>query len=81
MANLYVNDQSVGSGEVPRTVPFGWSLSGEGLCCGFDSETPVSDLYESPFRFTGDLKHVVVNVDGEPYENAVLQVRQAFMVE
>ncbi len=81
VANLYVNDQSVGSGEVPRTVPFGWSLSGEGLCCGFDSETPVSDLYESPFRFTGDLKHVVVNVDGEPYENAVLQVRQAFMVE
>ena len=81
VANLYVNDQSVGSGEVPRTVPFGWSLSGEGLCCGFDSETPVSDLYESPFRFTGDLKHVVVSVNGEPYENAVLQVRQAFMVQ
>ena len=81
VANLYVNDQSVGSGEVPRTVPFGWSLSGEGLCCGFDSETPVSDLYEAPFRFTGDLKHVVVNVNGEPYENGVLRVRQAFMVE
>ena len=36
---------------------------------------------KSPFRFTGDLKHVVVTVGGQPYEDAALHVRQAFMVD
>lgn len=78
-ATLYINGKAAGSGAVDKTVPFGWSLSGEGLCCGFDSETPVSELYESPFRFTGELEHVVVSVSGEPYENVAMDVRQAFM--
>ena len=52
---LYIGDRPVGSGMIAKTVPFGWSLSGEGLCCGYDSETPVSDLYRSPFRFTGQI--------------------------
>lgn len=80
-ASLYIGDQCVGVGPIAKTVPFGWSLTGEGLCCGFDSETPVSDLYESPFRFTGDLQHVTVTVDGQPYENIALAVRQAFLVD
>ena len=49
-ATLYINDRPVGRGEIGKTVPFGWSLSGEGLCCGYDSETPVSELYRSPFK-------------------------------
>jgi hypothetical protein len=43
----------VGNGKIGKTVPFGWSLSGERLCCGYDGETPVSDLYQLPFKFTG----------------------------
>jgi arylsulfatase A-like enzyme len=76
---LYINDQMVGCGNIEKTVPFGWSLSGEGLCCGFDSETPVSDLYQSPFRFTGDLERVIISVSGQPYENVAMEVRQAFL--
>ena len=78
-AALYINDRPAGAGEIAKTVPFGWSLSGEGLCCGFDSETPVSELYASPYRFTGGLARVVVSVSGQPYENVALQVRQAFL--
>jgi arylsulfatase A-like enzyme len=80
-ATLYINDKAVGSGFIAKTVPFGWSLSGEGLCCGFDSETPVSELYESPFRFTGELQRVVVSVSGKPYENVAMEVRKAFLAQ
>jgi arylsulfatase len=80
-ATLYINDQPVGSGDIEKTVPFGWSLSGEGLCCGFDSETPVSDLYEAPYRFTGELERVVVSVSGKPYENVAMEVKKAFLAQ
>jgi arylsulfatase len=78
---LFINDNPVGSGSIAKTVPFGWSLSGEGLCCGFDSETPVSDLYESPFHFTGQLERVVVSASGKPYENVAMEVKKAFLAE
>lgn len=80
-ATLYINDKPAGSGHIARTVPFGWSLSGEGLCCGFDSETPVSNLYEAPFCFTGELERVVVSVSGQPYENVAMEVKKAFLAQ
>lgn len=36
----------------------------EGLCCGWDSGEPVSAEYESPFRFTGRIQRVSVDVSG-----------------
>jgi arylsulfatase len=78
-ATLFINDKPTGSGYIAKTVPFGWSLSGEGLCCGFDSETPVSELYESPFKFNGALERVVVSVSGQPYENVAMEVNKAFL--
>jgi arylsulfatase len=80
-ATLYINHQAAGSGQIAKTVPFGWSLSGEGLCCGFDSETPVSNLYESPFKFSGELERVVVSVSGMPYENVAMEVKKAFLAQ
>jgi arylsulfatase A-like enzyme len=80
-ATLYFGDKLVGNGEIARTVPFGWTLSGEGLCCGFDSETPVSDLYEAPFEFTGDIDRAIVTVGGKPFEVMVHAVAQAFLAE
>jgi len=80
-ATLYINDKPAGSGFIARTVPFGWSLSGEGLCCGFDSETPVSELYASPYEFTGKLDRVVVSVSGKSYENIEMEVKKAFLIQ
>ena len=81
VAKLYMNGTEVGSGPIDKTVPFGWSLTGEGLCCGYDSETPVSPLYESPFTFTGTLDRVVVSVKGEPYRNFVKEVEKALLTQ
>lgn len=62
-AHLFVDGQEVGSGEIPRTIPAVIETSGEGLCCGYDSGLPVTTAYEPPFRFTGRLERVVVDVD------------------
>ena len=78
---LFINRQAVGTGHIAKTVPFGWSLSGEGLCCGYDSETPVSELYEAPFKFTGGIERVVVSVSGEPYTFVSKEVENAFIIQ
>lgn len=60
-ASLYFNDRKVGEGEIPQTVPLTFGLS-EGVTCGRDPATPVSDSYRSPFTFTGLLRKVVMDV-------------------
>ena len=80
-ATLYINDKPAGSGHLFKTVPFGWSLSGESLCCGFDNETSVSELYTSPYCFTGGLERVVVSVSSQPYENVAMEAKKAFLVQ
>ncbi|HEY8244038.1 MAG TPA: arylsulfatase [Casimicrobiaceae bacterium] len=60
---LYAGDRVIGEGEIPRTVPHVIETSGEGLCCGYDSGLPVTDDYRAPFRFTGRIAQVVVELD------------------
>jgi len=57
---LYINGQEVGSTEL-ETVIREYSLE-EGLEIGRDPQTPVSDSYESPFKFTGTIEKVVLEV-------------------
>jgi arylsulfatase len=67
--SLYHGEQKVGEGRI-KTQPGYFSLTGEGLCVGYDGGEPVTDDYpgERPFRFTGGTLHrVVVDVSGEPY--------------
>jgi hypothetical protein len=49
---LYVNDEVVAEGKM-RTQPAKFTLSGDGLCVGWDSGDAVSELYKSPGRFKG----------------------------
>lgn len=63
---LYYDGRQVGEGRIEQTVPIAFSLTGEGLCCGWDSGEPVSDAYEAPFRFTGRIRRVTVDLSGEP---------------
>ena len=60
---LLLNGRVIGAGEIPRTVPAVIETSGEGLCCGYDSGLPVTPDYRAPFRFTGRIAKVVVEVD------------------
>jgi len=51
-ANLYVNDKVVANGPMRAQVGK-FTLSGDGLCIGYDSGDAVSDSYESPGKFQG----------------------------
>ena len=51
-------------GEIATTTPVRYSISGAGLTCGWEQGPPVGDGYAAPFRFTGTLHRVVVEVDG-----------------
>jgi arylsulfatase len=63
---LYYGDTEVGSGEIPVTLPIMIGVAA-GLSCGQDLTEPVSEEYEMPFEFTGDITHVTVDVSGEPF--------------
>lgn len=66
---LYVNERVVDSGDM-RTQPAKFTLSGDGLCVGYDSGDAVSSLYETPGEFEGGtIQAVAVTVKGEPYLN------------
>lgn len=74
---LYINGEKVGEGELPRTIPYRIALAGEGLCCGFDGGLPVTRDYKAPFRFTGTIDRVIVDVTGEPFRDAEAERRIA----
>ena len=46
-----------------------FDITSEGLCCGYDSGVAVTDAYLAPFRFTGTIRQVVVEVDSTPLVN------------
>ncbi|REJ74113.1 MAG: arylsulfatase [Planctomycetota bacterium] len=58
---LYVDDQQVGSGRVEKSIPNRVTLD-ETLDTGFDTGTPVSEDFEVPFKFTGRLKTVTIEL-------------------
>jgi arylsulfatase len=51
-AKLYIDDQVVAEGPM-KTQPGKFTLSGDGLCVGWDSGDAVSQEYKSPGRFKG----------------------------
>jgi arylsulfatase len=64
IGRLFINDRPVGEAEIPETVPRRHDTMAEGLCCGYDSGMPVTFAYTAPFRFTGTIERVVVDVSG-----------------
>jgi arylsulfatase len=60
---LYIDDQLAGDLDVPYTTPFAFNPGA--LTCGADPGSTVSDDYAAPFRFTGTLHTVTVDLSGE----------------
>jgi hypothetical protein len=75
---LRIDGREVGAGEIPRTIPAVIETSGEGLCCGYDSGLPVTADYEAPFRFSGRIRQVTVDLGPTPASDLEAQVRAAF---
>ncbi len=62
---LLVDGKKVATGRIERTLAFRLSLD-ETLDCGEDTGTPVSEDYRVPFKFTGKLNRVVIDLTPEP---------------
>ncbi|MEJ2188771.1 MAG: arylsulfatase, partial [Acidobacteriota bacterium] len=76
---LYIDDKVVASGTM-RTQPGKFTLSGDGLCVGYDSGDAVSSLYKAPAKFTGGtIQGVGVTVKGEPYVNLEAEAKRIMM--
>lgn len=54
---LYVDGKVVAEGEIPKTTPFRYSLD-ESQDIGEDGGTPVDNNYETPFKFSGKLTNI-----------------------
>jgi hypothetical protein len=70
---LYVDGTLVGNAEAPVTTPF--VLNPGALTCGANPGSPVTDDYTSPFKFTGVLHTVTVDVSGELIHDPEAELR------
>ncbi|TWT42430.1 Arylsulfatase [Thalassoglobus neptunius] len=78
-AKLYVNDQVVDSGKM-KTQPAKFTLSGDGMCIGWDSADAVTERYEAPARFQGGkIQAVAVDTSEESYEDLELEANRAIL--
>ena len=79
VVELVIDGEAVDRMAIERFTPVRWAITGEGLCVGFQDGLPVSREYRGPFRFTGTLQRVVVEVDGpesvDPAAEAELSMR------
>ena len=72
---LYVDGTLVADAEAPVTTPF--MLNPGALTCGANPGSPVTPEYTSPFRFTGTLRSVVIDVSGELITDSESEMRAA----
>ena len=78
---LYIDDRAVATGAM-RTQPAKFTLSGDGLCVGYDSGDAVSSLYPRPMEFRGGrIQAVGVTVSGQPYVNLEAEAKRLQMVQ
>jgi arylsulfatase len=61
LVTLYLNDKKVGEGRVEKTVLARFSAD-EAFDTGMDSASPVSDEYQSPYRFPGTVEKVEIDI-------------------
>ncbi|CAG9171192.1 hypothetical protein LMG23992_01957 [Cupriavidus laharis] len=80
-AKLYIDDQVVAEGPM-KTQAGKFTLSGDGLCVGYDSGDAVSQEYKSPARFKGGkIFGVAVTVEKAQYEDLEKEAKRLLMRE
>ncbi|HEY6882113.1 MAG TPA: arylsulfatase, partial [Polyangiales bacterium] len=68
LVQLYVDDALCAEAHLPTTIPLDIGIT-DGLSCGRDEGSPITDDYPAPFSFTGVLETVVVDVSGDLIED------------
>ncbi|MGY1710426.1 arylsulfatase [Geodermatophilus sp. SYSU D00758] len=72
---LYVDGRLVADEELPVTVPI--VINPGNLTCGADPGSPVCPDYRAPFRFTGTLHTVTVDLSGDLITDGEIELRLA----
>jgi len=73
---LLMDGNETGSGELPVTSPLRLG-QGAAMLVGADAGAPVTPEYKPPFRFTGTIRRVIVDVSGEYVEDHEAEMRIA----
>jgi arylsulfatase len=60
-SSLFVDGMNVASGRIERTQCCAFSVD-EGADVGADGETPVTEAYSSPFKFTGKINEITIEL-------------------
>jgi arylsulfatase len=74
-AQLYVDGQLIAQNEFPVTTPV--LLNPGGLTCAANPGSPVTSDYRAPFRFTGTLYTVTVDLSGDLITDSESEMRMA----
>jgi len=78
-AKLYIDEQVVAEGKM-KTQPAKFTLSGDGLCVGWDSADAVSSQYKSPARFQGGtIQGVGVDVGEDVYIDLEMEAKRLLL--
>jgi arylsulfatase len=72
---LYVDGDLVADQDTPVTIPF--MINPGAATCGANPGSPVTPDYSSPFRFTGTLHSVTVDVSGDLIDDSESEMRMA----
>ncbi len=77
LAELFVDGERVGTVEIARFTWNRFSLCGHGLTCGWAHAPAVCDDFVAPFRFTGGLEPVVIDVEGTAVVDPIAEATDA----
>ncbi len=73
---LLVDGKPVATGSLPHTVPIRLGQGGA-MLVGADAGAPVNPEYKPPFKFTGTLKKVIVDLGGQPVADREAEMKVA----
>jgi arylsulfatase len=75
IGSLSMDGRRVGAVEIPRTFP---SIPNtQGIHCGRDEGSPVSEAYRCPFAFTGRIAQVVLELGDDQVRDVEAELREA----
>ncbi len=77
---LLLDGQEVGHGDLPVTTPLRLGQGGA-MLVGADTGAPVTPEYQPPFRFTGRLRRIILDISGEHVEDYEAQMRVALATQ
>jgi arylsulfatase A-like enzyme len=76
---LYFDGHLVGNAEFDTSVPAVYGA--EGISCGYEFGEPVTPDYQSPFRFTGTIHQVTLDISGDLIRDTEAELRHIMSLQ